>query len=95
MSKRVQALIAALFATSVFGITHTLAKGLMPVYVQPLGFIFIRVLGAGTLFWIVSFFIKNEKIKGSIGQDYYYALYLGWLSICCFSLRGLSFNYSN
>jgi drug/metabolite transporter (DMT)-like permease len=90
MSKRVQALIAALFATSVFGVTHTLAKGLMPDYIQPLGFILIRVLGAGILFWIVSFFIKNEKIKKEHWPRLLLCAVLGMALNMLFFFKGLS-----
>ncbi|MFN2262364.1 MAG: DMT family transporter [Psychroflexus sp.] len=63
MSKRVLAILAALGATCIYGVNHTLAKGLMPTYVQPFGFILIRVGGACILFWLISLFIKNEKIQ--------------------------------
>jgi drug/metabolite transporter (DMT)-like permease len=35
----------------------------MPTYVQPFGLILIRVLGACTLFWIVSIFLTKEKVQ--------------------------------
>jgi drug/metabolite transporter (DMT)-like permease len=90
MSKRVLALIAALVATSIFGINHTLAKGLMPDYVQPLGFIFIRVLGAGILFWIVSLFIKNEKIKKEHWPRLLLSALFGMVLNMLFFFKGLS-----
>jgi drug/metabolite transporter (DMT)-like permease len=37
----------------------------MPVYVKPFGFILIRVIGATTIFWILSLFIKSQKIEKS------------------------------
>lgn len=90
MSKRVLALIAALVATSIFGINHTLAKGLMPDYVQPLGFIVIRVLGAGILFWIVSLFIKNEKIKKEHWPRLLLSALFGMVLNMLFFFKGLS-----
>ncbi|WP_127845607.1 DMT family transporter [Psychroflexus aestuariivivens] len=63
MSKRVLAILAALGATSIYGVNHTLAKGLMPDFVPPIGFILIRVGGACILFWLISLFIKNESIQ--------------------------------
>ena len=63
MSKRNLALLAALGATTIYGINHTLAKGVMPTYVQPFGFILIRVLGASLLFWIISLKGPKEKIE--------------------------------
>ncbi len=62
MSKRVWALLAATTASLIYGINHTLAKGVMPDHIKPNGFIFLRVVGAASLFWIVSLFLKTEKI---------------------------------
>ncbi len=62
MSKRHLALLAAFGASFIYGVNHTLAKGLMPTYIKPFGFIMLRVLGAALLFWITSFFFKKEKI---------------------------------
>lgn len=63
MSKRTLALLAAIGATTIYGINHTLAKGVMPLYVKPFGFIFLRVVGAAILFWGISFFGPKEKIE--------------------------------
>lgn len=90
MSKRVLALLAAFVATSIFGINHTLAKGLMPEFVQPFGFIVIRVLGAGILFWFVSFFIKNEKIKREHWPRLLLSAVFGMVINMLFFFKGLS-----
>lgn len=63
MSKRLLAILAATAASFIYGVNHTLAKGLMPDYIQPFGFIMLRVLGAAILFWIISIFVKSEKIE--------------------------------
>lgn len=63
MSKRTLALLAAIGATTIYGINHTLAKGVMPIYVKPFGFIFLRVVGAAILFWAISIFGPKEKIE--------------------------------
>lgn len=62
MSKRIWALLAATGASFIYGVNHTLAKGLMPDYIQPFGFIMLRVLGAAMLFWLISIFVKSEPI---------------------------------
>jgi drug/metabolite transporter (DMT)-like permease len=62
MNKRTLGLLAALVATLIYGFNHTIAKNVMPTYIQPFGFIFLRVLGAAILFWILSLFFKNQKI---------------------------------
>lgn len=62
MSKRLWALIAALVATSIYGVNHTVAKVLMPTYIGPFALILLRVSGAFLLFWIISFFLPKEPI---------------------------------
>jgi len=62
MSKRHLAFLAAFGASCIYGVNHTLAKDLMPTYIQPFGFIMLRVLGAAILFWITSLFFPSEKI---------------------------------
>ena len=62
MNKRTLGLFAALVATLIYGFNHTIAKNVMPTYIQPFGFIFLRVLGAAILFWMLSLFFKNQKI---------------------------------
>tara|TARA_R110002051_G_scaffold210581_1_gene276055 strand:- start:197 stop:1099 length:903 start_codon:yes stop_codon:yes gene_type:complete len=62
VNKRLLAIIAAIGATTIYGINHTIAKGIMPHYVQPFGFIILRVLGAAILFWLISPFGPKEKI---------------------------------
>ncbi|MEO0901294.1 MAG: DMT family transporter, partial [Bacteroidota bacterium] len=63
MNKRTLAILAAIGATTIYGINHTIAKGVMPTYVKPFGFIMLRVVGASALFWIFSFFGPKEKIE--------------------------------
>ncbi|MEZ2413533.1 DMT family transporter [Muriicola sp. E247] len=63
MTKRTLAILAALGATTIYGLNHTIAKGVMPDYVKPFGFIMIRVLGATALFWAISFLGPKERIE--------------------------------
>lgn len=55
--------LTALGATVIYGLNHTIAKNVMPVYISPFGFILLRVLGAAILFWIASIFVKHERIE--------------------------------
>lgn len=59
------AILAATGATTIYGVNHTVAKGLMPNHIQPFGFIFLRVTGAAILFWLISFWGPKEKIATS------------------------------
>jgi drug/metabolite transporter (DMT)-like permease len=63
VNKRFLAIIAAIAATTIYGLNHTIAKGVMPNYVQPFGFIILRVLGAAILFWLVSPWGPKERIE--------------------------------
>ncbi|MCW5514894.1 DMT family transporter [Muriicola sp. Z0-33] len=62
MSKRTLALLAAIGATIIYGLNHTIAKGVMPEVVKPYGFIMLRVIGATVLFWGISVFGPKERI---------------------------------
>ena len=63
MNNRYLSIIAALIATSIFGINHTITKNLMPYYISAQALLFCRVFGAFILFWLISFFDKSEKIE--------------------------------
>ena len=63
MDKRILAILAAIGASTIYGINHTVAKGVMPTYIEPFGFILLRVTGAAVLFWLVSLFKPWEKIE--------------------------------
>lgn len=65
MNKRTLAILAATGASTIYGINHTLAKGVMPEYIEPFGFILLRVSGAAILFWMISFLGPREKIATS------------------------------
>lgn len=62
MSKRNWALLSATLVSILYGVTFTIAKDVMPKHIDAYGFIFLRVGGSMLLFWIVSLFIKTEKI---------------------------------
>lgn len=63
MDKRTLALLAAFGASTIYGVNHTIAKGVMPIYIQPFGFILLRVLGAAILFWLVGLWAPKERIE--------------------------------
>tara|TARA_B100000989_G_scaffold126906_2_gene94164 strand:- start:186 stop:1079 length:894 start_codon:yes stop_codon:yes gene_type:complete len=63
MDKRILALLAALLATSIFGLNYTIAKELMPNVLSPNALLYCRVLGAAVFFWFISFFLKWEKVE--------------------------------
>lgn len=62
MSKIILAHLALLALNLIYGSSHFIAKEVMPEYLAPNFFIFIRVIGATTLFWIIRLVIR-EKIQ--------------------------------
>lgn len=68
MTARKWALLAALSVSVIYGMTFTIAKDVMPVYVKPFGFILLRVSGSTLLFWLVAFFRPKQKIAR---EDYF------------------------
>ncbi|MDT0538473.1 MULTISPECIES: DMT family transporter [Croceitalea] len=89
MSKRTLALLAAIGATTIYGINHTLAKGVMPTYVKPFGFIFLRVVGAAILFWSISLFGPKEKIDKKDWARMFLAAVLGMVINMLSFFKGL------
>ena len=79
MNKRYLALIAAFLATSIYGINHTVAKEVMPIYIGSSGFIMLRLLGATLIFWMISLFTPNEKIEK---RDFLKILLASILGMC-------------
>jgi drug/metabolite transporter (DMT)-like permease len=63
MSKRNWALLAATLVSIIYGVTFTIAKDVMPKYVEPFGFILMRVGGSMLLFWLITPFFTTEKIE--------------------------------
>ena len=53
MDRRASAHLALFAANFIYGINYVVAKGLMPGIIGPSGFILLRVLGAGLLFWLL------------------------------------------
>ena len=88
--QKVFALLAAFGATLIYGLNHTIAKVIMPDYIGAYGFIMLRILGAGLLFWMLSPFLPKEKIQS---EDYLRLFFGALLGMCINMLmffKGLS-----
>ncbi len=55
--------LALLGANVIYGANYLIAKGVMPNKIGPSAFVFLRVLGAGLLFWFIKSFIKEKVDK--------------------------------
>lgn len=78
MNKKTYKAHLALFgANIIYGINYIVAKGVMPDKIGPTAFIFLRILGASLLFWLIKIFVK-EKIER---KDYFRIVVCGILGI--------------
>lgn len=55
--------IAIFLANALYGANYTIAKFVMPEFMQPFAFILIRVSGALAFFLLLSLFVKTDKIQ--------------------------------
>ena len=62
MSRRLKAHIAVLAANILYGANYSIAKVVMPKFIQPMGFIVIRVWVAALLFIVTAKLFVKEKI---------------------------------
>ena len=63
MSKTIKAHLSLLLTTLIFGFHYAIAKGIMPVPLQPLQLLFLRLLGGVLLFWIFQRLFVREKVE--------------------------------
>ena len=57
------AFVLAFLAALIYGLSFTIAKDVMPLYIKPFGFILLRVTGATLLFWVAGLLVPSEKIE--------------------------------
>lgn len=67
MNRVLLAHLAVLVANIIYGANYTIAKEVMPDYIEPFGFIVLRCLGATPLFWIIGLFIKEKVSNKDLG----------------------------
>lgn len=63
LNPTLKAHLALLTANLIYSASFTLAKDVMPVYIAPFGFVFIRALGATVMFWLVATTLIKEKME--------------------------------
>lgn len=69
MNKQIlRAHLALLGANIIYGVNYIIAKGIMPHKIGASAFIFLRVVGAGLLFWLIKSFIKEKVSKKDLGR---------------------------
>lgn len=63
MSRNLRAHLSVLMANLIYGANYSIAKGVMPEFIKPFGFIIIRVWVAAILFVLSAQLLFREKIK--------------------------------
>jgi drug/metabolite transporter (DMT)-like permease len=94
LNKSLSAHLALFAVNTLYGASHVLAKGVMPVFLTPNVFILFRALGATLLFWIVKAFFVREKIER---KDYFLLAACGMFGVAInqlFFFHGLNLSSS-
>jgi drug/metabolite transporter (DMT)-like permease len=65
MQEKWKAHAALLSAQIIYGANYSIAKGIMPQYLPPFGFILLRVAGASLLFWLFGSLQGKVRIQRS------------------------------
>ena len=90
MNKKNIALFCAFTATTIYGLNHTIAKEIMPKYIEAFGLVQLRLLGAGLVFWIFSLFIPKERIQKKDFKRIILASFFGMSFNMLMFIKGLS-----
>lgn len=89
ISNKAKAHIALLSVNMIYGGNYLIAKGLIPDKIEPSALVFLRISGAGFLFFILKFFVKERIEKKDIPRLALCGL-LGVAINQFFSMNGLS-----
>jgi drug/metabolite transporter (DMT)-like permease len=82
--------IALLAAQVIYAMNYSIAKDLMPTFLQPFALVFMRITGAAILFWILSLFTKKEKVAKEDMKKFLWLALFGVVINQVFFIWGLS-----
>jgi len=80
MSKILKAHFVLFFVNAVYALNYLVAKGIMPDFIGPSGFIFYRVTGA-----VILFFIIKSRVKEKVAKK-------DWIKLALAGLFGVAIN---
>ena len=81
VKQNLRAHLSMLAATLLFGANYWIAKGLMPDHLLPMQIIFLRVLGALIIGWLIQFIIKELRVLRIERSDYPRLILCGLLGV--------------
>ena len=92
MNSKTFAFIGLILVQVFYGVTFTFANDVIDgEFVQPFGFIFLRISGATILFWISGLFVKKQRIASKDFLIFFVAAFFGvGLNMLTF-FKGLEF----
>ncbi|MEE3020166.1 MAG: DMT family transporter [Bacteroidota bacterium] len=92
MDKRSLAMFAALGATLIYALNHTIAKDVMPTYIQGFGFIGIRLIGATIAFWLIGLLMPKQHIDKADRWAFLRAAFFGMAINMLAFFKGLEYS---
>lgn len=63
LTESIKGHLALFGAQLIYALNYSIAKGLMPNAIGPLALVFYRIIGACAFFWLLSLFVKTQKIE--------------------------------
>ena len=91
MTNRQKGILFAFAAALIYGVTFTIAKDVMKIHIPSFAFVLMRVSGAMGVFWLLSFFTKNEAITKRDYFKFFTAALFGIAINMMSFLKGLSY----
>ncbi|MBT8253516.1 MAG: EamA family transporter [Flavobacteriaceae bacterium] len=67
-NKVLSAHLALLGANLIYGGNYLIAKGVMPGKIGPSAFVFIRIVAASILFWLIRMYVREPIAKKDVGR---------------------------
>jgi len=92
MNSRGFAIFALFMVQLLYGLNYTIAKVVMNEnYINPFGFVLLRVAGATLLFWIISIFLPKQKIDKKDYLKFFMAAIFGVVINMLLFFKGLEY----
>ena len=85
-------MFAALGATLIYALNHTIAKDVMPTYIQGFGFIGIRLIGATIAFWLFGLLMPKQPIDKADRWAFLRAAFFGMAINMLAFFKGLEYS---
>ena len=85
-------MFAALGATLIYALNHTIAKDVMPTYIQGFGFIGIRLIGATIAFWLIGLLMTKQHIDKADRSAFLRAAFFGMAINMLAFFKGLEYS---